>query len=223
MALPNLAGLSLHAAAPTGRFVRYYAADYAALDAGVRKEKARCPISFDDFTEGQLVWQATRQEGGNGLNYDPEAYFEWLSCNRKDPCTRIKIRPEVVRRLEDGIKKEAVFKEDWRKAANGIAPPAGYSGEQAAILQRAFEQWEQHHPVARMRRLERERLEREREQMLERLREEKEQRRLVGDARLLRERALRDEWRRRQGWIDGAPPSVPGRDSDIDEEDLFGE
>jgi len=264
MALPNLSGLSLHAAAPTSKFVRYYAADYAALDDETRKEKAHCPISLEPFKEGQLVYQATKEEGGSGLYYRIENYLHWLEVgNGCDPCTRLARAPHAVRKLRDEIVKEAAFQEDLRMAKYGVKPPDGferggyYGEERATLLRRVFEDWDQirlhqiQQQAQRARERERQRLRmtveqyaafqerqqqarRERQQQARREREAAEaeaerrarEREAGRDAREAAERAERDEWRRQQGWIDGAPPPSPGSDSDgagITEEDLFGE
>ena len=267
MALPNLSVLSLHAAAPTSRFVRYYAADYAALDAETRKEKAHCPISLEPFKEGQLVYQATKEEGGSGLYYTIEDYLRWLEVgNGRDPSTRVGRAHHVVHTLRDEIVKEAFFQEDLSKAKNGVKPPDGFSRsgyydeERVQLLWRAFENWDEirryqiQQQAQRARERERRNLgmnveqyaafqerqmqaREERQRRQQQARREREaaeaeaerrarEREAGRDAREAAERRERDEWRRQQGWIDGAPPPSPGSDSDgagITEEDLFGE
>jgi hypothetical protein len=94
MSLPNLAGLRLAAdSVSTGEWVAYEAEKHAGVSEGERANtpagKSECAISRSEFEEGEYIWRATKKEGGSDVNYDADAYWEWLQHSKGfDPATR---------------------------------------------------------------------------------------------------------------------------------------
>ena len=157
--------------------------------ARLNQERGREPLSFSDY-EATRYFRLPRPRGGMYRDafdsyeyFDAAALFHWVESQRarNETATNPKTSQRITKKDLDELLHEEGDRERERERLE---------------KQRALEQ-------------ERKRLEREREQLLERLREAQERERLASDARMAIERALRDEWRRQSGWIDGVPPPEP--------------
>ena len=146
MALPNLAGLSLHAAAPTG------------VDL-TKEEHDDWFKEFHDLLHDGYGSRAAYQRASQFYySYKKSDHEEWDPHHSKyiralDELLRAE---EVVERIEADEEK---FQTDLLLSANhGVEPPKHYSGKRAERLEREYDLWKRLHPgewEARQRRLER--------------------------------------------------------------------
>ena len=125
MALPNLAALRLghgperHTAGQAGTFRSAIAARARrSLYANQASGKETCPVSFEDFEDGDPIWI-----GESGHYYHPWVYYRAYKTTGKDPCGNVPIPDAEVQRLE---------RELWRILAAGRLPDASERQKWAA-------------------------------------------------------------------------------------------
>lgn len=125
MALPNLAALrlghgpELDTAGQPGTFRSAIAARARpSLYANQASGKETCPVSFEDFEDGDPIWI-----GESGHYYHPWVYYRAYKTTGRDPCGNVPIPDAEVQRLE---------RELWRILAAGRLPDASERQKWAA-------------------------------------------------------------------------------------------
>jgi len=135
MALPNLAALrlghgpELDTAGRAGTFLSAIAArERWSLYANQASGKDTCPVSFEEFKNGDPIWI-----GESGHYYHPWVYYRAYKTTGRDPCGNVPIPDAEVQRLE---------RELWKIVAAGRLPDASERQKWAAretrkVLRRA--------------------------------------------------------------------------------------
>ena len=235
MALPNLAGLSLRPSAPTQELVTLTDKEAERLNRGEEgRYDGHEPITMEDYEGGKQYFRVRKPPPLGGVPrvalfdyhyFDPAELWRFARWNRSNPITRQPITPR-----DQWWQMRERFDNDWGnyvpQTAHELEQIILYQIHQQAQIARererrrlgmTFEQYDafqERQMQARRERQQQARREREAaEAEAERRAREWEAGR---DARREAERRERDEWRRQQGWIDGAPPPAPGSDADRD-------